>query len=123
MTIGKFIERVQIKMGNFFEEYRNRRKHEFFKYVSPNIRDRFESGNEMDVEEYYALVANSYERRLLFPLFSDRLLVKQLKYAMDQASYTKLPEFSIPKHYNHAIERLYLPELIERFENLLKEKK
>lgn len=109
-------------MGNFFEEYRNSRKQGFFNYVSPNIRDRFESGKEMDVEEFYALETNSYERRLLFPLFSDRLLVKQLKYAMNQAAYFKLPEFSIPKHYNHAIERLYLPELIERFENLLQEK-
>ena len=109
-------------MGNFFEEYRNRRKHEFFKYVSPNIRDRFESGKEMDVEEFYAMRTNSYERRLLFPLFSDRLLLKQLKEAIDQTAYTKLPEFSIPKHYNNAIERLYLPELIERFENLLNEK-
>ena len=109
-------------MANIFDKHRNSRKQEFFNYVSPNIRNRFESGKEMDVEEFYATETNSYEKRLLFPLFSDRLLLEQLKYAMNQVAYTKLYEFSIPRHYNHAIERLYLPELIERFENLLKEK-
>jgi hypothetical protein len=103
-------------LKNWAENYRKKRKNEFFKHISPEILDRFLTGKEIDVEEFSEMWLNSYERKLLFSLFSDKLLIKNLKYAMNQAGYNKLYEFGLPKHYNDAIENMFLPELIERFE-------
>jgi len=98
------------------ENSRKKRKNEFFSHISPEILVRFLTGKELDVEEFSKMWINSYERRLLFPLFSDKLLLETLKYAIKQSGYRNLYEFDVPDHYNHAIESLYLPELIERFE-------
>lgn len=103
-------------MKKWAENYREKRKNEFFSHISPEILVRFLIGKEIDVEEFSEMWINSYERKLLFPLFSDKLLLDQLKYSMNQAGYNKLYEFDVPKHYNDAIENMFLPELIERFE-------
>jgi hypothetical protein len=108
-------------LKTWIDRYVERRKKEFFQYISPEILERFESGEEIDVEEFSEMWINSYERKLLFPLFSDKLLLKQLKYSMNQAGYRKLYKYDVPKHYNDAIENMFLPELIERFEKLMEE--
>ena len=103
-------------MKNWAENYRKKKKDEFFSHISKEVALRFSYGRTITREEFSKMMINSYERKLLFPLFSDKLLLKQLKYSMNQAGYRKLYEFNVPKHYNDAIENMFLPELIERFE-------
>ena len=108
-------------MKTWIDRYIKKRKEEFFQCISPDILERFESDKEIDIDEFSEMRINSYERRLLFPLFSDKLLLKQLKYAMNQAGYRKLYKYDVPKHYNDAVENMFLPELIVRFKKLLGE--
>jgi hypothetical protein len=106
-------------LNDFLKKWAEGKKEEFFSCISDEVLERYTSGKELDVKEYEEMRINSYERRLLFPLFSDKLLLKDMKYAMNQAGYGEIWKFSVPQHYNDAIENLYLPELIRRFETKL----
>jgi len=99
------------------EEYKKRREQDFMQYVDDDIVERFEKGTVITKDEYFSMTLNSYERKYLFPLYDDELLLYLIEYSLGQEGKTEIYKYDIPKHYIDSVLRLYLPELIRRFKN------
>ena len=99
------------------EEYKKRREQEFMQYVGDDIIERFEKGTVITKDEYFLMRLNSYERKYLFPLYDDELLLYLIEYSLGQEGKTEIYKYDIPNHYTDSVLRLYLPELIRRFKN------
>jgi len=53
--------------------------------------------------------------KYLFPLFTDALLLERIEYSLDQEGNIELYKNELHRHYQEAVLRQYLPELIRRF--------
>jgi hypothetical protein len=103
------------------EEFMKKKEAEFMKYVDASVIDRFKEGTPITLEEFHNMRLNSYERKYLFPLFDDELLLWHIEYSLMQEGNRELFKYDLPKHYTDAVLRQYLPELIRRFKNEMAE--
>ena len=94
------------------------RRNEFLSHVKPEIQDRFKSGKTIELHEYMEMRMNSYEFRLLQPLWSDEVLLHIINNSLDQEGNTKLYETQLPRSYTESVLRLHIWDLLERFEKL-----
>ncbi len=106
----------------FLEEWAKKHRTAFYAHVRPWIGIGAAvckaTGRRITWEEHTGLIAlwdgaNSYERRLLFPLLDDEGLCRYAEYCMGQAG-RELGELELPQHYNDAVEREIAPLLVKR---------
>lgn len=105
-------------MMKIFDKWRKQKEQQFMINVSDKIKDRFKTGKKITPEEWKSLKMNSYERRLLFPLQSDELLLEQIEYYMNQEGVRELGQLDVSNNYLDELLRGQLPELIRRFNYL-----
>jgi hypothetical protein len=82
--------------------------------VSQWVKERFERGDTIELDEWEHYRMNSYERQYLLPLFSDEVLCWMVDYARENASQIHGGHGVIPGNYDEAIIHLYSKELVER---------
>lgn len=64
-------------------------------------------------EELKTIRCNSWEHEALVPAMTDEAFIERMQYALDNCFTTRERPFST---YNQAIEGLYAPELLRRFQ-------
>ena len=103
-----------------FEKQREKRKEEFFSHIGGEVEYLYKSGDPIDSSNVPERM-NSYESHLLSERYTDKYFLERLKYYLIQATneFNKLPDFVLPQHYNEAIKRKLIFDLIERFEKLI----
>jgi len=89
--------------------------------VSEHVRDEIkklvERGN-VTASELEELRCNSWEWEALVPALNDEAFVKQMQHAIDNCFVFRKRPFST---YNDAVEGLYAPELLRRFQAAARE--
>ena len=101
-----------------------KKKDEFLLHCRPEIIEMLYNGRvlyEKDLPERM----NSYENQLLMPLWSDELLLSKFEYCLKNTGneFYETPSWVLPKHYNDAIKTKFIFILLDRFKNLLEERK
>lgn len=99
------------------KEIAEERKADFMPHVKEKVQNRIASGEPITKEEWLGMYTNSYERKLLIDLMDEETLLHDIKVNLENAGIREMGKYELPKHYNDAIERLYIHELIRRFEN------
>jgi hypothetical protein len=108
---------------DFLKNRAKKSKEEFLSYVQDKTFERIEKGTPITLEEYKGMRMNSYDRRMLQPLFDDETLIHVTKYALDIEGNTKFRDMQIPAHYTESVLRVHVWELLERFEKMISEKR
>ena len=96
------------------KEFMQKKQDNFMQYIDQWVIDRFSTGEPITLAEYKTFAINSYERKYLFPLFNNELLLYLIEYSLGQDGHKELFKYDLPRHYTDSVLRLYLPELIRR---------
>lgn len=84
-------------------------------YIRKEIRELIERGS-ITVEENESIACNSYERQAMIPALTNEAFLKQMRYCLGQCGYVATPATT----YDDAIKGVYAPELLKRFDKLLR---
>ena len=100
---------------SFLKKYAADMKEEFMSNVSDEIKALVKSGKVIELSEFTGMRMNSYERRLLTPLFSGELLRQQIEYCLSQEpGGRKTHKYALSSGYHNAVLGEFLPELLRR---------
>lgn len=100
------------------------RKAAFMSHVRPEIKERIKDPAPVSLEEFRSTRKNSYEQHLMQERLDDAALVALARQYLAQTEFGDgLAEWELPKHYDDAIQRFFLPMLIDRVESLEYERK
>jgi hypothetical protein len=107
----------------FLEDRAERRKKWFLSHVQEKTFERFKKGTPITLDEYKGMRMNSYDRRMLEPLFDDETIIYVTKYALNMEGNTKFHYHQIPSDYTQSVLKVHVWELLERFEKMISEKR
>ena len=82
--------------------------------IRPHVRELISRGNET-LAELNDLRCNSWEWQALVPAMTDEAFVDRMQYALKNCFTPQTRPFST---YNAAVEGLWAPELLKRFDKL-----
>lgn len=99
----------------FLKERAKKREMDFYMHVQKKTIERFHEGSLISLEEYKTLRMNSYDRRVLEPLFTDEVLCFSIEYALEQEGNSEFVKYTIPSSYTESILRVHIHELLRRF--------
>lgn len=108
------------KISKLYEQ----KKEKFYSYCRKEFIDLYNKGKKLS-EENFPKRMNSYENNLLMILWDDKLLLKRIKYYIEQAGneFYETNMYNLDSCYNEAIKHKLIFMLIERFEELLNKEK
>lgn len=82
-----------------------------FKNLSLDTKLRIDEDKEISLDEYKDMRLNSYERKVLFPLFSDETKIYILNNCLKNSSLFKDSRYSINATYDEKIINDFIPLL------------
>lgn len=110
-------------MTTFLQEWAEKHRAEFYSHVRPWIGIGAAAcaavGRRLTHEEYAHLIdkvwdgANSYERKLLFPLLDDEALCKHAEYCVGELG-GELDKFTLARGYSVMVQQEIAPLLVRR---------
>ena len=106
-------------MSKYLSDYMAEKEKEFMRHVRPEVKARIETDKPICLAEYNNLRMNSYEQKLYQQLLDDNAFIEIMESYMKQYNHCKLGKFELPHHYQEAVDRQFLPELIKRFKALI----
>jgi len=103
----------------FLKERQKEREEKFYNSVQEKTMKRaYLDGSPITLEEYKEMRMNSYDRRVLEPLFDDEVLLEIIEYALAQEGNSEFDDYKIPSSYTESVLRVHIHELIRGFKNL-----
>jgi len=100
----------------FLKERSKEREKNFYLHVQEKTMIRvYLDGSPITLEEYKEMRMNSYDRRILEPLFNDDVLLYIIETSLAQEGNSEYYGFQIPSSYTESVLRVHIHELIRRF--------
>jgi len=120
---AKAAQRKPGKFVTLFSVFTQKHNAVFYSHVKPEILALCERGTPITLAEYKELRGNSHDWALIHRNLDDEALLYQARRTAENCalSLAKVSRWDVPTTYDDAMAMIFVPQLLQRFEALLKD--